>query len=101
MVISATDVWALRYPDQRALHVGRRSQAVSGESEVAHHHIEGGNLVLVASERIDGPDDWRLLDPGELLHIGPDLRVASAIAVDHPPAHLHVLAEADPNIDDA
>ncbi|MEI2642985.1 MAG: hypothetical protein V9G10_11815 [Candidatus Nanopelagicales bacterium] len=41
-----------------------------------------------------------MLDPGELVHVAPDLRVVSTIAVDHPPAHLHLLAEADPNIDD-
>ena len=58
------------------------------------------DVVLVASERIDGSEDWRMLDPGELIHVGPDLQVESDIAVDHAPAHLHLLAEADPNIDD-
>lgn len=99
LVATAGNLWALRYPDQRALHVGRRTEAVIGESATAHHEVGGTELVLVASERIDGPDNWRMLDPGELLHVGPDLSVTSAIAVDHPPAHLHLLAEADPNID--
>ena len=99
LVATAGNLWALRYPDQRALHVGVRTEAVSGESATAHHEVSGTKLVLVASERIDGADGWRMLDPGELLHVGPDLSLTSRIAVDHPPAHLHLLAEADPNID--
>ncbi len=109
LVASAGNLWALRYPDQRALHVARRvvDPATGGEwegaSRVARHGIasdEPTAIVLVASERIDGSDDWRMLDPGELLHIGPDLQVTSRVAVDHPPAHLHLLNEADPNVDD-
>jgi hypothetical protein len=34
-----------------------------------------------------------------LIHVGPDLAMTSRIAIDHPPAHLHLLDEADPNID--
>jgi glutamine amidotransferase len=99
LVASAGNLWALRYPDQRALHVGRRTDSVSGKTRTAHHEISGTEVVLVASERIDGQDGWRMLEPGELLHIGPQVQVSSWIAVDHPPAHLHLLAEADPNID--
>lgn len=99
VVIGPQDVWALRYPDQRALHIGRRSSDVHGESDVAHHDVHAEKLVLVASERIDGPDNWRMMDPGELVHIGADLTVTSTIAVDHAPVHLHLLDEADPNID--
>jgi glutamine amidotransferase len=109
LVITNGNLWALRYPDQRALHVTRRrldavtGGAWSGASELASHTVvaqQPTDVVLVASERIDDSDDWRMLDPGELLHIGPDLQMRSQVAVDHPPAHLHLLDEADPNIDD-
>jgi glutamine amidotransferase len=99
LVATAGNLWALRYPDQRALHVGRRTEGTSGDSATAHHEVSGTEVVLVASERIDGPDGWRMLDPGELLHIDADLKVSSHIAVDHQPAQLHLLNEADPNID--
>jgi glutamine amidotransferase len=109
LVIAHGNLWALRYPDQRALHVARRrleprtGGVWSGASDTASHTVvthHPTDVVLVASERIDGSDDWRMLDPGELLHVGPDLQGSSRVAVDHPPAHLHLLDEADPNIDD-
>ncbi len=99
LVATAGNLWALRYPDQRALHIAHRSAQFRGQSAVAHHEIHGPQTVIVASERIDGTDDWRMLDPGELVHVGPDLQVTSRIAVGHPPARLHLLDEADPNID--
>ena len=99
VVATAGNLWALRYPDQRALHITRRSADFSGDSGVTHHEVRGPEVVLVASERLDGAADWRMLDPGELVHIGPDLQVTSRVAVDHPPAHLHLLDEPDPNID--
>lgn len=108
IVINQGNLWALRYPDQRALHVARRrldplSGGVwAGASDTSSHTLVADHptdVVIVASERIDGSDDWRMLDPGELLHVGADLQVQSQIAVDHPPAHLHLLDEPDPNTD--
>lgn len=99
LVATAGNLWALRYPDQRALHVAHRDGDFNGQSSVAHHSVTGTPVVVVASERIDGSDDWRMLDPGELIHVGPDLQVSSTRAVDHPPVHLHLLDEVDPNVD--
>jgi glutamine amidotransferase len=99
LVASAGNLWALRYPDQRALHISQRASDITGESGLSHHEVHGQEVMLVASERIDGTDQWRMLDPGELVHIDPDLKVTSRVAVDRPPAHLHLLDEPDPNID--
>lgn len=99
VVATAGNLWALRYPDQRALHITRRAADFAGDSDVTHHEVSGPEVVLVASERLDGADDWRMLDPGELVYIGPDLQVTSRLALDHAPAHLHLLDEPDPNID--
>ncbi len=108
LVASPGNLWALRYPDQRAMHVARRRvtpsaggpwQAASGTS---NHRIESDELtevVIFASERIDSGDDWRMLEPGELIHVGPDLAFTSRLALDRPPAHLHLLDEPDPNVD--
>jgi len=54
--------------------------------------------VLVASEALDGEGGWRMLAPGELVHVRPDLTVESAVVLPDPPAHL-VPLPAGPNID--
>jgi len=40
-----------------------------------------------------------MLAPGELVHVGPDLRVHSAVAITEPPARLVPLPAGSPNID--
>ena len=37
---------------------------------------------------MDDDPAWRLLDPGELVHIGPTLHVSSHMILDGPPARL-------------
>ena len=54
--------------------------------------------VVVASEKLDGERGWRMLAPGELVHVRPDLTVESAVVLPDPPAHL-VPLPAGPNID--
>jgi hypothetical protein len=49
--------------------------------------------VIIASERMDEDAGWRLLDPGELVHVDPDLKVTSTKALDQPPAHPLTLAD--------
>jgi glutamine amidotransferase len=55
--------------------------------------------VVVASEELDGERGWRMLAPGELVHVHPDLTVESAIVISDPPARLVPLPTANPNID--
>ena len=71
-------------------------------SALASHTVHASQpteVVIIASERIDEQQDWRMLDPGELIHVGPDLSFTSTLAIERPPAHLHLLDEADPNVD--
>jgi glutamine amidotransferase len=49
--------------------------------------------VIIASERMDDDPGWRLLDPGELLCVGPDLAVTSSTPFPAVPRHL--LRESD------
>jgi glutamine amidotransferase len=56
-------------------------------------------VVIVASERIDDSPDWRMLAPGELVHVTADLSFNSMIALDEAPARYVAPAEADPNVD--
>lgn len=108
LVATPGHLWALRYPDQRALHIARRridpatGTAVHGNSALSFHRVDCEvpvEVVIVASERIDAGADWRMLEPGELVHVGPDLALDSWLALRRPPAHLQRLDQADPNVD--
>jgi glutamine amidotransferase len=55
--------------------------------------------VVVASEKLDGEQDWRMLADGELVHVRADLSVESAVVLPDAPAHLVPLPAGNPNID--
>jgi len=118
VLISHDELWALRYPDQHALHLIERPagasephpdagpvarhQGLSARSGSASMHstdLHTANSVVIASEELDGETGWRMLEPGELIHVGPDLAVDSTIAVPHPPRDLVPLPAGSPNID--
>ncbi len=61
--------------------------------------LESTASVVIASEQLDGESGWRMLAPGELVHVRADLSVHSKIAVPQPPAHLVPLPASNPNID--
>lgn len=111
-------LWALRYPDTHALHVlvrpaGRSAGGVparsgqpaagmrarSSMSSVRSAALDGIPSVVIASEQLDGESGWRMLAPGELVHVGPGLAVESVLALPGPPARLIPLAGHNPNID--
>ncbi len=89
---TATDVWALRYPDTHELFVLERGagealeQASHLGSRVHSDHGVSKPLVTIASERMDADPGWRALDPGELIHVGPELEVGSQRILTGPPA---------------
>jgi glutamine amidotransferase len=98
ILITASDVWALRYPDVHELYVLERAAGgPSGGRHLEHASARGmrvrsGELarkpcVVIASERMDDDAGWRLLEPGELVHVDGDLNVTSTTPVDRPPAH--------------
>ncbi len=98
ILITASDVWAVRYPDVHELYVLERAAGgPSGGRHLEHASARGmrvrsGELaglrsVVIASERMDEDAGWRPLEPGELLHADGDLNVTSTIAFDRPPAH--------------
>jgi predicted glutamine amidotransferase len=92
-------LWALRYPDTHELYVLQRSAGgQNGQARLEHStgrrriRVQSDELadrpsVIIASERMDDDPGWRLLDPGELLHVDGELRVSSDEAVTGPPAH--------------
>ena len=129
VVAAPGELWALRYPGQHALHIlerppgrsslhrppgpsqtpgGRSSQTPAGteglhvRSATSSMHVPGlrdAPSVVIASEELDGESGWRMLAPGELVHVGPDLKVHSAVVISQPPARLVPLPADNPNID--
>jgi predicted glutamine amidotransferase len=107
VLIDAHDLWALRYPDTHELHVLERGAGgPRGNRHLEHTNARGtvrvrsGALtelpaVVVASEPMDEAADWRALGPGELLHIGHDLKTTFTTALSEPPKQLISLADLD------
>jgi glutamine amidotransferase len=104
IVAAPGELWALRYPGQHALHILNRPAGAglhvrSATSSVHAPALADVASVVIASEELDGEAGWRMLEPGELVHVRRDLSVESRIAVPETPAHLVPLPADNPNID--
>jgi predicted glutamine amidotransferase len=110
IVAAPGELWALRYPAQHALHILERpaSSSQSGEkglhvrsatSSIHATALDDTPSIVLASEELDGESGWRMLEPGELVHVRPDLSVRSAVVITQPPARLVPLPADNPNID--
>src|SRR5215471_18886582 len=91
---TATDKWALRYPETHELYlldrrdVGDRQLRMRSARISAHSdELTSDASVLFASEPMDD-DDWQLLAPGELVHVDANLHIDRRIAFPDPPKHL-------------
>jgi predicted glutamine amidotransferase len=99
VLVTADGLWALRYPEVHELWIleraaggprGRRhldAASAAGTVRVRSAHLARRPSVIVASEPMDEDPGWRLLEPGELVHVPRTLKVESTIALPHPPAH--------------
>jgi predicted glutamine amidotransferase len=102
VLISASELWALRFPDTHELYVLERGTG----AELAQHSRLGTRvqtrdarerpLVVVASERMDDDPGWRALASGELLHVDARLGVSSHRVLERAPAHQLSLADLAP-----
>jgi predicted glutamine amidotransferase len=105
IVAAPGELWALRYPAAHALHIlqrpgGSRGLHVrSGTSSVHAPGMQDIPSVVIASEELDGEDGWRMLAPGELVHVRQDLFVDRTVAIAEPPARLVPLPANNPNVD--
>jgi len=108
VLTTADGLWALRYPDVHELwileraaggpHGARHLDAASaaGRVRVRSARLATQPSVIVASEPMDEDTGWRLLEPGELVHVGPTLAVESSVVLDGPPAHQLTLDDLEP-----
>lgn len=94
LLSTATDMWALRYPDTHDLYVldrrnpaQRRLRMRSARIRAESEHLTSQPSVVFASEPMDG-EDWQLIAPGELVHVDADLRIDRQPAFPDPPRHL-------------
>jgi glutamine amidotransferase len=110
MLATATDIWALRYPETHDLLMlergeggttGRRhfdAGSASGRIRVRSGALAACRAVVFASERMDEDPGWRMLAPGELVHVDADLEVTCDVAIDGPPARPLTLEDLHPEI---
>jgi glutamine amidotransferase len=99
VLITATDLWALRYPETHELHFlerpaggGRWSRHLEHASARGSIRVRCGDLaqhraVVVASEVMDEDPGWRALESGELLHVDQDLQTTRRCVLKGTPAH--------------
>lgn len=101
------ELYALRYPESNELWVLERpagglhgGRHLDETSEVGTLRVHSGDLaehgaVVVATEPMDENPGWRLMEPGELLRVGPDLTCTTTLPVAPEPTHALTLEDLD------
>jgi glutamine amidotransferase len=98
VLATPTDIFALRYPEANDLHVlecepcpvSRELEGTSprGALHVSSAEAAAARAIVIASERMDDSSGWRLLDPGELVRVGPGLDVEARTLLTEAPRTL-------------
>ncbi|OBG65874.1 class II glutamine amidotransferase [Mycobacterium sp. E735] len=111
LLSTATDMWALRYPDTHELYILDRSDDAATQTpafdmrtnriHARSEHLCTRSSVVFATERMDDDPRWRLLEPGELVHVDATLRVDRRLILPSPPAHLLRRAELSAPVQEA
>ncbi|MEU0598624.1 class II glutamine amidotransferase [Streptomyces sp. NPDC006393] len=108
VLITPDRLWALRYPATHELYVLQRPAGGPYGTRHLDHSGSHGRMrvhcapladrpaVVVASERMDDNPDWRLMEPGELIAVGADLRTTHRVVLPDPPAHQLALDDLRP-----
>jgi predicted glutamine amidotransferase len=99
LLSTATDLWALRYPEPNELYLldrrpsDRRFHLRTNRIRAESDNLRSQPSVVFASERMDDDPRWRLLEPGELVHVDSALQVTSDVVLPDPPPHQLRLAD--------
>lgn len=103
---TATELWALRYPATHELYVldrpaggagtSRHLEARSPRISARSSNLSSVDSVLFATERMDDDPAWRLLEPGELVHVDASLTIDVSTPFPAEPRHSLRLADLDP-----
>jgi predicted glutamine amidotransferase len=96
LLSTATDLWALRYPESHELYVSDRrtlpehhrfhlrTNRIRADSDDLHQRPS----VVFATEPMDDAAQWQLLEPGELVHVDAHLGIRRDLVLPDPPRHL-------------
>jgi glutamine amidotransferase len=101
LLCTATDMWALRYPDTHDLFVLDRRQPgehagfelSSDRIRARSEHLDAVPSVVFATERMDDDPAWRPLGDGELVHVDRDLGITRTAAAVPPPRYPLTMAD--------
>jgi len=99
VLITATELWALRYPEVHSLFLLERPAGGRGATPPQELHQTSSHgtrvhstsardrpVVIAASEQMDD-DAWREIPSGELIHVDALLRVTTERLLNGPPPH--------------
>ena len=107
LLATATDMWALRYPESHELYVSDRRTPESG------FHMRTNRIradcapladqpsVVFASEPMDDDPRWRLIEPGELVHVDAGLQPTRTLLLPDPPKRQLRRADLSPAVEAA
>ncbi|CAM4415160.1 Glutamine--fructose-6-phosphate aminotransferase [isomerizing] [Mycobacterium basiliense] len=96
LLSTATEMWALRYPEPHNLYVLDRRSAPPPRREfhlrtkrirARSEYLRVRPSVVFASEPMDDDPRWRLLAPGELVHVDSALQITRSVPLPDPPRH--------------
>jgi len=102
LLATATDMWALRYPETHELYLlDRRACARAFEMQTERIHARSAQLdeqssVVFASEPMDDDTKWLLLEPGVLVHVDAGLSITRRLVLADPPKHQLTLSDLSP-----
>lgn len=92
IITSAHEMWAVRWPETHdLLFLDKRSPPGPVEQRSSHGmRISSSELglhpsVVVASEELDNSNSWQMIQSGELIHVGSDLKITRILVVEGPP----------------
>ena len=102
LLASIDGLWALRYPATHPLYLLERDAGAPLEhtssfgSHVRSDDAIGQPLVVLASEPMDADPNWRLLEPGRLVHVDAALDVSTHTILPDAPAHPLTIDDLNP-----
>jgi predicted glutamine amidotransferase len=95
LLSTATDMWALRYPESHELYVLHRGDGSPTPApafdlrtkriRALSEHLYARPSVVFATEPMDDDARWSLLAPGELVHVDASLQIARSVVLPDPP----------------
>lgn len=94
LLTTATDLWAVRYPESHPLYLLDRREPDTRPADLAtsrirtrSEHLAQHPSVVFATEPMDDDPAWQPMRSGELVHVDADLAIHRRVIIDGPPTH--------------